>query len=335
MDSLDYYEDCTQCPRDCKVNRKKRSGFCGEGATPRAALASLHFGEEPPIAGQNGSGTIFFSGCNLRCTFCQNYQISQEGVGREIKEKDFIEICLTLQSMGANNINLVTGSHQIPAIAHYIEKAKDAGVKIPFCWNSNGYEKVEMLEHLKPLVDIWLPDLKTLDSDFSRAVFFTPDYPLVATRAIKWMVENFPIITNITNASSPVTNENKKDSPTEEVLKKGVIVRHLFMPGRFSDTARVLKWLKDNVASRAYISIMTQYTPIKRGEKIDKSGQFDDRLTNEEEAGDLRDMLEIYDFPRAFYQELSADTSWLPNFNNRDTFPNKLSKTVWHWKDGE
>ena len=162
------YEKCQACPRQCGVNREEgQLGFCKEPADLRIAFAGLHFGEEPLVTVFGGSGTIFFTGCTLRCAFCQNYQISQDGLGRAVSEKEFVAICLKLQAKGAENINLVTGSHHIPKIAQFIRAAKDAGVSIPFCWNSSAYESVEMLELLKGLVTIWLPDLKTLSSPLS------------------------------------------------------------------------------------------------------------------------------------------------------------------------
>lgn len=317
---MDYYKNCKQCPRRCAVDRNTDRAFCGESGDLRAALASLHFGEEPPVTGKGGSGTIFFTGCNLRCTFCQNYQISQDGMGRVISIKDFCNICHSLQSAGASNINLITGSHHIPQIARYITAAKDSGVTLPFCWNSSAYETRDMLELLDGLIDIWLPDLKTLDSTFSKNVFSAPDYPATAKSAIHYMLQKHNTM---------------------------VIIRHLFMPGRLEDTIQVLQWLKENIKPDTYISLMTQYTPITRKNngisnthplnatmnKDTPAPLYENRLTNSQEDEDLRDMIDVFDFPNLFYQELSSDTSWLPDFSKRDTFPNKLSKTIWHWTD--
>ena len=164
----DFYTQCTQCPKQCKINRQNQTGFCGESDKLRIAFAGLHFGEEPLVTVKGGSGTIFFTGCTLRCAFCQNYQISQNGYGKEVSVQEFAEICKKLQNAGAENINLVTGSHHIPFIAEGIKEAKKQGVTVPFCWNSSAYENVEMLELLKGLVTIWLPDLKTLSSDLAK-----------------------------------------------------------------------------------------------------------------------------------------------------------------------
>ena len=323
------YIDCRQCPRKCTINRaEKKHGFCGETDEVRAALACLHFGEEPPIAVTGGSGTIFLTGCTLRCAFCQNYQISQGGYGKSLSSDDFSHICLKLQDAGAENINLVTGSHCIPHLAEYIFNAQQNGCEIPFCWNSSAYESVEMLNLLKPLVKIWLPDLKTTNSALSKKLFGAEDYPDVAKSAILWMIQNFP----------PKIEKKQDDmeKPTEKMLE-GVVVRHLFLPGHFAETVEVLSWLKENADGRAYISLMNQYTPVdfKEGKKVHEKRMsslsvIENRLVSEEEDADLRDLIDIYDFENLFYQELSDDTSWLPDFTKPQVFPNALSKTIWH-----
>ncbi|MDR0323417.1 MAG: radical SAM protein, partial [Treponema sp.] len=164
---MNFYTSCKLCPRNCGVNRLSgETGFCGETAALRIGAAVIHFGEEPPLVGFGGSGTIFISGCNLGCSFCQNYQISQgsPSLGSEVSSEKFAEICAALRDKGAENINIVTGSHAIPAIAEGFIAAKNAGVKIPALWNSSGYENTEALELLRDHIDIYLPDLKTLDS---------------------------------------------------------------------------------------------------------------------------------------------------------------------------
>ncbi len=326
------YASCAQCPRHCGALRSSgKEGACGESKTLRAALACLHFGEEPLITVFGGSGTIFISGCTLRCAFCQNYQISQQGLGGEVNEETFVKICLLLQEKGAENINLVTGSHHIPLLAKFIAAAKNKGLTIPVAWNSSAYENVEMLELLKGLVDIWLPDLKTLNPLMSEKLFGARDYPLVAKRAIRWMIENTP---------AKVITVNKNGEEKEKMLS-GTIVRHLFLPGRFDDTALTLDWLKKHADTKACISLMSQYTPVpfsgseselkKRNEALTA---FQNRLVNEEEDSDLRDLIEAYDFDWLFYQDLSDDTSWLPDFTRPQPFSNSLSKTLWHFKEG-
>lgn len=316
-------EHCKLCPRACAVNRSKEQGFCGESSQVRIASAGLHFGEEPPVTGTGGSGTIFFTGCTLRCAFCQNYQISQQGMGSYVSCDEFVAICLKLQELGAHNINLVTGSHFIPQIAQYLREAKKSGLTIPAAWNSSAYESTEALELLKETVDIWLPDLKTLNPHMSQSLFAAQDYPQTAKRAIRWMIEHYPI---------------EKDG---ELLKKGVIIRHLFMPGRMDDTILALDWLKAHADGKALISLMSQYTPVPfSGSKAELDRRekalqaFQNRLVSTEEDKTLRQLIDSYEFECLFYQDLSDDTSWLPDFTRPQPFSNALAKPVWSWKEG-
>lgn len=340
-----YYSSCVQCPRKCNAERaEKKCGFCGETDEIRIAVACLHFGEEPLVTVHGGSGTIFFTGCTLRCAFCQNYQISQDGMGKSVSKEEFCEICLKLQEAGAENINLVTGSHAIPKLAEYIGAAQEAGCTIPFCWNSSAFENVEMLELLKPFVKIWLPDFKTLDKNLSAKLFGAEQYPETAEKAILWMLENFPLETTGKKAEKNYVDANgekvSKGEKREKILQ-GVIIRHLFMPGKFMETADVLEWLKKHADGKAVISLMNQYTPVPFAEdeqKLKKRREslsaIENRLVNKQEDSDLKDLIEAYDFEMLFYQELSDDTSWLPDFNKPQPFSNKLAKPVWHWKHG-
>lgn len=339
-----FYKKCTQCPRNCGVDRTVKTGFCRETDELRIAFAGLHFGEEPLITVFGGSGTIFFTGCTLRCAFCQNFQISQDGFGRAVDCQEFVKICLKLQNAGAENINLVTGSHHIPKIAEFIKAAKANGVTIPFCWNSSGYETVEMLELLKGLVTIWLPDLKTLDKDFSNKVFGAPDYPESAVKAIEWMIKNNPLeIEEIPEPENAKPMEWAVPGEPRDKIKSGVIIRHLYMPGHFEDTANVLSWYRENGDGKAILSLMNQYTPVDF-EKSDESAEqiaqrkktlslIENRLVNQQEFNDLQDLLEIYDFDYLFYQELTDDTSWLPDFTRKQPFSNKLAVPLWHYKE--
>ncbi len=336
--SDELYENCCQCPRACKINRFSTTGFCRESADLRIAFAGLHFGEEPLVTVFGGSGTIFFTGCTLRCAFCQNYQISQNGLGRTVDKAEFVDICLRLEAAGAENINLVTGSHHIPKIAEYLRAARDAGVKIPFCWNSSAFETVEMLELLKGLVTIWLPDLKTLDSELSKSLFAAPSYPQAATAAISWMIQNNPLkIDSIPEPPNAKPAEWAEPGQPRDKMLSGVIVRHLFMPGHFEQTAEVLSWLKENADGRAIISLMNQYTPVNFNEssaalkarKLALSN-LENRLVTAQEDSDIQDLIEAYDFEYLFYQKLSNDTSWLPDFTRAQPFSNKLATPLWH-----
>lgn len=332
----DFYSSCRQCPRNCGTERKSKTGFCGEHKDIRIASACLHFGEEPLITVFGGSGTIFFTGCTLGCSFCQNYQISQQGMGRKVSKDEFVRICLELQSAGAENINLVTASHLIPLLAEYLAEAKNAGVKIPFCWNSSAYEKIESLELLKNLVTVWLPDLKTLNGGVSRQLFKAENYPEAAKDAVLWMIKNNPL--KIETVSG--IDRETKQKVTKEKITGGVIIRHLFLPGRFEDTADVLEWLKNNADKKAVISLMSQYTPVpfKEAEenlkkRLDSLSMIENRLVSKQEDYDLKDLIDAFDFDFLFYQDLTDDTQWLPDFNRVQPFSNALAKPVWHWKN--
>lgn len=331
MQNCDLYTNCRQCPRNCGVNRSSTTGFCKEPSDIRIATACLHFGEEPLITVHGGSGTIFLTGCNLRCAFCQNYQISQQGMGANVSIEEFAEICIRLQEAGAENINLVTGSHHIPAIARGLEEAKKKGLNLPVCWNSSGYDSTQMLSMLDGLVSIWLPDLKTLSPEISRNLCAAADYPEAAKKAISWMIEHNPLrIEQVT-----------KDGITKDKIQQGVIIRHLFLPGRFFETADVLDWLKQNADKKAIISLMSQYTPVPfKGTEAELNARnkalstIENRLVNTTEDTDLKDLIEAYDFDYLFYQDLCADTEWLPDFDRAQPFSYKLAKPVWHWKQG-
>ncbi len=311
------YESCTQCPRSCKINRNKgQTAFCNETSALKLACACLHFGEEPPITATNGSGTIFVSGCNLGCVFCQNFQISKEGMGKTVDSKEFSQICLSLQEQGAENINIVTGSHAIPSLAHGLHEAKKNGLIIPVCWNCSAFESLESLELLRDVVDIWLPDLKTLNNTISNALFFTKDYANTATSAILKMIEY-----------SPLRFRNDDDS---DKMLSGVIIRHLVLPSYMEDSYDVLDWLKINADGKACISLMSQYTPVQS----DVSKKAPTRYISEEEFSKLEEKIKEYCFEHLFYQELIQDDSWLPDFNRTQPFSNELAKPIWHWNKG-
>ena len=238
------YSNCTLCPRDCKVDRTKKAGYCGQTARIKAARAGLHMYEEPFISGKNGSGTVFFSGCSMKCVFCQNIELSRDNIGFEISEERLSEIFIEQQKRGAHNVNLVTGTHFTLGIAKAIAMAKEKGLKIPVVWNSSGYEKRETLRMLEGLVDIWMPDFKTLSSEIGKKYFNAPDYPDFAKGALDYMV-----------SVSKTEFEN-------DMMKSGVIVRHLMMPGNLKDTKKVLEYLSGTYGDRIWISLMNQYTPM-------------------------------------------------------------------------
>lgn len=319
------YESCTICPRNCGVNRNNgEKGFCGEGAEIRIAWAGLHFGEEPPITGKNGSGTIFITGCNLRCSFCQNFQISQDGIGSEVSSEEFAQICVSLQDNGAENINIVTGSHSIPSIATGLRAAVAKGLTIPILWNSSAYEKPEALALLAGLVTVWLPDLKTLNPLLSETVFHATDYPKVAKKAIRYMVDISPLKIEYPDiASYP-----------EGKIYSGVIVRHLALPGKIADTELALRWFAQHLEGKAILSLMTQYTPVKNSSYAKGINAFPDRPLEDSEYNQLTELLEELELETGFYQELVSDLEWLPDFKRTQPFSSELALPIWHYTKG-
>lgn len=256
-------------------------------------------------------------------------------MGAAVSKEEFAEICLRLEEARAENINLVTGSHHIPALAEGLSEAKKRGLKIPICWNSSGYDSVESLKLLDGLVTIWLPDLKTLSSELSKSLCAAEDYPEKAKKAISWMISHNPL------KLATVKKEVDGKTVEKDKILQGVIVRHLFLPGRFFETADVLEWLKQNANGKAIISLMSQYTPVpfkdtKENLATRKKAlsSIENRLVNENEDKDLRDLIEAYDFDYLFYQDLCADTEWLPDFEKKQPFSYKLAKPIWHHKYG-
>lgn len=244
----DRMSGCTLCPRMCGADRENgKTGFCGETGEIRAARAALHMWEEPCISGKEGSGTVFFTGCTLRCVFCQNHEIAGSKVGKVISEERLAEIFLELQGKGANNINLVTPTHFVPQIIRALQSAKEQGMHLPVVYNTGGYERVETLKMLDGLVDIYLPDFKYLNTDHAKKYSMAEDYPEVAKAAIAEMVRQ---------AGKPVFDERG-------MMKRGVIVRHLLLPGCLADGKRVVKYLHETYGNRIYMSLMSQYTPLE------------------------------------------------------------------------
>ncbi len=322
------YCACALCDRECGTDRSSgRRGFCGETDQLRLAVASIHRGEEPPVTGLGGSGTVFVTGCTLRCSFCQNYQISRDGMGAPVDNALFSEICLALERRGAENINIVTGSHAAGAIVSGLKEARRRGLGIPALWNSSAYEKAEAIEAAAEQIQVYLPDLKTLDPDISARYFAAPDYPSAATAAILRMAELRPLA--YAPARGPLEEGAGEDS-RPEVLVSGVVVRHLVLPDHLDDTRNVLRWFADNLAGRALVSLMTQYTPVRPDGKADVPARFID----EREYGSLLGMLEEFGIEDGFYQELVTSDDWLPDFGRVNPFSSELSVPVWHWKAG-
>ena len=251
-----YYENCTLCPRNCGVCRLSgNTGFCGETASLRAARAALHMWEEPCISGTKGSGTVFFSGCNLGCIFCQNEPISSGGIGKDLTVDDLCRIYLSPQDKGANNINLVTPTHFVPHIVTSLELARKNGLSIPIVYNTGSYEKIETLRMLDGLIDVYLPDLKFYNPTVSREYCHAGDYYEVAWAAIEEMFRQTGPCQFV-----PETNEN---DPIQ-MMTRGVMVRHLLLPGLEEDAYLMIKQLYKTYGNSIYLSIMSQYTPMPR-----------------------------------------------------------------------
>ena len=254
---------CNICPRACNVDRSVNKGFCGMTNDIYAARAALHMWEEPCISGERGSGAVFFSGCTLRCIFCQNSEIAAAHVGKKITVERLSDIFLELQDKCANNINLVTATHFVPQVVEALIKAKNKGLVIPVVYNSSAYENVSTLNMLDGLVDVYLPDMKYIDSRLSAEYSKAPDYAYVAKAAIHEMVRQ---------TGKPEffieDDELVKSGRVEAgIMKKGVIVRHLVLPGTTKDSKAVIKYLIDTYGDDIYISIMSQYTPFDRLKK--------------------------------------------------------------------
>lgn len=244
----DYFDlsKCILCPRECKKNRTKgETGLCGATDKIKAARASLHLWEEPCISGEKGSGTVFFTGCNLSCVFCQNKEISHKNMGAQIDETRLCEIFFELKSQGAHNINLVTAAHYLPQVLEAIKMAKDKGIDIPFVYNSSGYERPEVLKYAEGLIDIYLPDFKYIESERAMKYSGAKDYPEVVKAAIAEMVRQQP--------------ECVFDN--EGVMRQGVIVRHLMLPEGLNESKKIIKYLYEIYGNKIFISIMSQYTP--------------------------------------------------------------------------
>ena len=293
---LEKLKKCELCPFKCKVNRLEgKIGRCRSTDKLKIALYSLHYYEEPCISGTEGSGTVFFSNCNLRCIYCQNYKISQEGKGYEISIDELANIFLKQQDAGANNINLVTPTMYVYHIIEAIKIAKNKGLKLPIVYNTNGYENVETIQELKGYVDIYLPDLKYFYDDLAIKYSGVKDYFKTATTAILEMIKQV----------------GKPEFDEKGLIKKGTIIRHLVLPGHIQNSKHILKWLKDNVDKKAYISVMAQYFPTYKA-KEDK--YLNRKLTNKE-YNEIENYLYTLNLQNGYVQDLGKhEEEYVPDF---------------------
>lgn len=315
-DWLELYRACEICPQKCKVNRLAgEMGFCLSGPNLHIARAALHFYEEPPISGLSGSGAIFFTGCNLSCVFCQNCAISTSRrrknlrkLGKEFSQADFIHTCLDLEKQGACNINLVTAGHQLASLIPALYAVKDAGLKIPIVYNSSSYESLEMLKKLSGLVDIYLPDIKFYNPDSAKKYLGFANYPSTSFQVVQ---EMFRQVGKLQFLSKALT-ANSKPAPGFKLLKKGLILRILLMPGFLNEAKAILAYAYTLYGDNIYISLMNQYTPIPQ--ILNKYPELNRHvLTSEYEA--FVDFAMELGIKHAFTQaETTQSESFIPDF---------------------
>lgn len=287
---------CSLCPRKCGVDREISHGYCGAGLSAKVARAELHMWEEPCISGKNGSGTVFFSGCNLRCVYCQNYEISRQnnGAGKEISDKKLSEIFLRLQEQHANNINLVTPTPYVPNIINALDMVKDK-LHIPTVYNCGGYESVETLKMLDGYIDIYMPDFKYCDSETAKKYSEAPDYPETVTKALEEM-----------------HRQTKELEWNGDLLKKGLIVRHLVLPYQRKQSMKILDLLKETVPQKdMLLSLMSQFTPTPECKNYP---EIDRRITTFE-YNSVCDYARKLDFNGYFQERESAQSVYIPQWN--------------------
>ena len=293
----EFLTNCRICPNECGVNRLEGNiSVCNAGVLPKVAKASLHYWEEPCISGEKGSGAVFFSNCNLACAFCQNYKISHEGFGKEISIEELSQVFLNLQNQGALNINLVSATQYIPQVAEALKISKENGLTIPVIYNSNGYESLEGLKILYGLIDVYLPDLKYFDNKYAVKYSSANDYFYNTTQAILSMYNQVGV---------PVYDD-------DGIIKKGLMIRHLLLPGLKEDSKKVLKWIKDNLPLEIPISLMVQYTPVYKALCMDEINR---RIT-EDEYEEIIDYFFEIGLENGLAQDYSsATTDYTPIFD--------------------
>ena len=292
---LELLEKCAICPHNCGINRlNNQIGRCKSKDTVKVALYSTHNFEEPCISGKKGSGTVFFSNCNMNCVFCQNYEISQQGKGQEISIEELADISIKEQEKNVENINLVTPTSYVPQIIEAIKIARKNGLKLPIVYNTNGYEKVETLKMLEGYVDIYLPDFKYSDNELGKRLSKVDNYFEIATEALKEMYRQ---------TGKAVFNG-------EGIMQKGMIIRHLVLPNHILNSRRVLKWINENMHD-VYVSVMAQYFPTYKAKEIDDIN----RKLTKEEYEQIENYLYRLDLENGYIQELGEhEEEYVPHW---------------------
>ena len=290
-------QECTLCPHKCKIDRNLNIGRCKAGNKIEIGGVSLHKFEEPCISGKNGSGTVFFSKCNLNCVFCQNYEISNLGNGRKIEIEELSKILLKQQENGAENINLVSPTIYADKIIDAIKIAKQKGLKIPIIYNTNGYENIETLKKLEGYIDVYLPDLKYYDEKLALKYSNIKNYFNTATEAIKEMYRQ---------VGYPIFNENG-------MITKGVIIRHLVLPNNIENSKKVLKWIYDNLDRRIYVSVMTQYFPTYKAKEFKEIN----RKLSKTEYNEIENYIYELGIENGYMQDFSEENEeqYVPKWN--------------------
>ena len=288
-------EKCAICPHNCGINRlNNQIGRCKSKDTVKVALYSTHNFEEPCISGKKGSGTVFFSNCNMNCVFCQNYEISQQGKGKEISIEELADIFIKQQEKDVENINLVTPTSYVPQIIEAIKIARKNGLKLPIVYNTNGYEKVETLKMLEGYVDIYLPDFKYSDNDLGKRLSKVDNYFEIVTEALK---ERY-------------RQTGKAVFNGEGIMQKGMIIRHLVLPNHILNSRRVLKWINENMHD-VYVSVMAQYFPTYKAKEIDDIN----RKLTKEEYEQIENYLYRLDLENGYIQELGElEEEYVPHW---------------------
>ncbi|NMM62134.1 radical SAM protein [Clostridium sp. P21] len=296
---LEVLKSCKLCPRNCNINRLKGElGYCKSGENVKIARVSLHNWEEPCISGQNGSGTIFFSNCNLRCIFCQNHEISSESIGKEVSIKRLSEIFLEQQERGAHNINLVTPTHYVPQIIEALKIAKKAGLNIPILFNTSGYENVETIKSLNGYIDVYLPDIKYFNNKYSEKYSNAPNYFTYASKAVEEMFSQ--------------VGEVKFNN--QGLIEKGVIIRHLMLPGLLFDSKKIIDYIYSTFGDLVFLSLMNQYVPMH---KVAKFPELNKPLSPEHYNSMIEYCLSL-GIKNAFIQEQGTSSKdFVPKFDLR------------------